>query len=206
MFPLPDLQASTLEVLEKRLIRVCAKELSRATLDNQRDLYSRVSSPVEREGIYPDLDRLLDIIFRFITSGMEPSWNHPKKLYPTHSLGTSEGEVYGLATQRGGWTYLLPGSRILSNYPNYRTLAKNPAALARLEGFYRRGLIAWRPKTNNRPAGLCFTEPVLFRNMLIAARVLYAGAPAVETWSRLTRPRNGPPSAADRRLLLMHNR
>jgi hypothetical protein len=182
LFPLQDLDRNTLEIMEKRLLRVCAKKFPWAVMDNQRDLSAPAPDPFMRGGVYPDMDKLLSRIFGRIRRGLGPSWGRPKKLHPVLALGTPGGDVHGIIAQRGAWTYLLPGSRISSRYPNYRAIRKDPAAHERLEGFYRRGVIAWRPRRGSRPAGFVFTEPVLVRNIRSAARILYVGETVTEAW------------------------
>ena len=182
LFPLQDLDHDTLEVLEKRLLRICAKQFPWAMVDNQRDLSAPAPDPFAQEGMYPDLDKLALKIVGSVRRGLEPLRGRRKKLRPTHTLGAPDGDVHGIAAQRGGWTYLLPGSRISSSYPNYRAIRKDLAAHERLEGFYRRGVIAWRPRRGSRPPGLVFTEPVRFRSRRSAARVLYVGGTVTEAW------------------------
>lgn len=186
LFPLQDLDHGTLEVLEKRLLRNCAKQFAWAYLDNELDLSAPHPDPFLTVGRYPELDNLLIKIFGTIRRGLESSSGHPRKLRPTHILGARDGDVYGVAALRGGWTYLLPGSRLPSRYSNYRMITKDHAALERLEVFYRRGVIAWRARTNTRPAGFMITEPVRFHNMRSAARFLYVGETVTEAWELIT--------------------
>lgn len=186
LFPLQDLDHGTLEVLEKRLLRICAKQFAWAYLDNELDLSAPHPDPFLTVGRYPELDNLLIKIFGTIRRGLESSSGHPRKLRPTHILGARDGDIYGVAALRGGWTYLLPGSRLPSRYSNYRMITKDHAALERLEGFYRRGVIAWRARTNTRPAGFMITEPVRFHNMRSAARFLYVGETVTEAWELIT--------------------
>jgi len=182
LFPLPDLRPETLAVIEKRLLRICTKKFFWAYLDNERDLSTPPPDPYLKRGIYPDLDDLVLQIAKTVLRGLEPSSGRRKKLSATHNLRTPSDDVYGMASRRGGWTYLLPGSRLPSRYPNYRTIKKDPAALERLEGFYRRGQIAWRPRRGRRLAGFVVTEPIRFRNMRSAARMLYVGEKVAENW------------------------
>lgn len=186
LFPLQDVDHGTLEVLEKRLLRICAKRFPWAMVDNQRDLSAPDPDPFAQEGIYPDLDELVLKIADAVRRGLGPSGGGRKKLRPTHTLGTPGGDIHGIAAQRGGWTYLLPGSRISSRYSNYRAITQDPLALERLESFYRRGLIAWRPRRGRRPAGFVFTEPVPVRSMRSAARVLCVGQTVTEAWEAVT--------------------
>jgi hypothetical protein len=186
LFPLPGLRPETLAVIEKRLLRICAKTFFWAYWDNERDLSAPHPDPFLKRGIYPDLDDLVFQIAKTVLRGLEPSSGRRKKLSATHNLRTPSGDVYGMASRRGGWTYLLPGSRLPSSYPNYRTIKKDPAALERLEGFYRRGKIAWRPRRGPRPAGFVVTEPVRFRNMRSAARMLYVGEKVNADWELIT--------------------
>lgn len=183
LFPLQGLDRDTLEVLEKRLLRICAKQLTWVEMDNQRDLSAPTPDHFTKRGVDVDLEKLIATIFDWVTGSLGPSMGRPKKLHPTHILGTPNGDVHGIAAQRGGWTYLLPGSRISSRYPNYRSIAQDPIALERLEAFYRLGLIAWRPKRGSRPAGFVFTEPVPVRNIRSAARILYVGETVTEAWA-----------------------
>jgi len=186
LYPLPDFHPETLAVIEKRLLRICAKKFFWAYLDNERDLSAPHPDPFLKRGIYPDLDDLVLQIAKTVLRGLEPSRGRRKKLSPTHTLKMPNGDVYGMASRRGGWTYLLPGSRLPSRYPNYRTIKKDPAALERLEGFYRRGEIAWRPRRGRRLAGFVVTEPVRFRNMRSAARMLCVGEKVTESWELIT--------------------
>jgi hypothetical protein len=183
MFPFPELRPDTVQILEKRLLRHGARRLRGAVWDNQRGLSARSPDPYAESGQYPALDALTDKVINIIGSRIRPSWERfSEKLSPTHTLGTPDGLVYGVAAQRGGWTYLLPCSHISSHYPNYCSIKQDPVAFERLEGLYRRGLIAWRPRRGSRPPGLVFTEPVRFRSRRSAARVLYVGETVTEAW------------------------
>lgn len=182
LFPLPDLRPCTLRIIEKRLLRLCVKQFSWAYLDNERDLSAPTPDPFMKGGVYPDLDNLLSKIFYIISIGLDARRKRPKKFRATHTLGAQNRDVFGLASRRGGWTYLIPGSRISSRYPNHRAIKKNPTAFDRLERFYRAGLIAWRRRTNTRPAGLVVTEPILFRDRRSAARFLNVGEKVGEAW------------------------
>ncbi|MCL1629470.1 hypothetical protein M3N55_12085 [Roseibaca sp. V10] len=186
LFPLPGLRPETLTVIEKRLLRICARKFFWAYLDNERDLSAPHPDPFLKGGIYPDLDDLVLKIAGTVLTGLEPSWERRKKLSPTHTLRTPNGDTYGMASRQGGWTYLLPGSRLPSRFPNYRAIKKDPAALERLEGFYRRGEIAWRPRRGSRQAGFVVTEPVLFKKISSAARMLYVGEKVTEEWELIT--------------------
>jgi hypothetical protein len=186
LFPLPGLRPETLAVIEKRLLRICAKTFFWAYLDNERDISAPHPDPFLKRGIYPDLDDLVFQIAKTVLRGLEPSRGRRKKLSPTHTLKMANGDVYGMASRRGRWTYLLPGSRLPSRYPNYRAIKKDPAALERLEGFYRRGKIAWRPRRGSRQAGFVVTEPIQFRKISSAARMLYVGEKVTEGWELIT--------------------
>lgn len=182
LFPLSHLSFSALESLEKRLLRVCNDRFRWAYTDNEKDLSGPAPDPFAKRGIYSDIDELTRNIIRCISQSLYKSRDQRKKPKANCTLGAPDGALYGVGCQKGRWLYLLPGSRISSRYPNFKTIKQDPGALERYERFYRRGQIAKRPGTLVRPEGFVVTEPIPFRNKRSAARFLNGGENVIENW------------------------
>ena len=182
LFPLPHLSFSALDRLEKRLLRICNNRFTWAYTDNEKDLDGPPPDLLAKRRVYSDIDEPTRDIIRCISQSLYKSWDQRKKPKQNCTLGAPDGAFYGVGCLKGRWLYLLPGSRISSRYPNFKTIKQDPGALERYERSYRRGQIAKRPGTLIRPEGFVVTEPILFRNKDSAARFLNGGEKVTEHW------------------------
>ncbi|KIC18765.1 hypothetical protein RA25_21090 [Leisingera sp. ANG-S5] len=187
VFEMPGLHRNTLEILERRLLHLGRMWFPEAIWDNILGLSPFAQSLSSAWNTCPDLDSLAQMIIEQVRRKVP----HASKgvyrpcLPPTHSLGSPCHEVHGLAHRKGRWTYLLPGSRVSSLYPNFAAIERDRIAFAILSKFYWEGMIAWRKGTRKRPAGMAVVETILFRSGGEAEKFLFAGGTVAEKLHRV---------------------
>ncbi|MDE4099356.1 hypothetical protein [Phaeobacter gallaeciensis] len=183
LFELPGLGKKTLECLETGLMTFGQQWLPNAIWDNVKGM-PRGETPVIWNPPL-EVNLLAGKIFYHIWS--RARYRHETssrlELTATHQMGAPSERLYGrLHQQRGGWCYLLPGSRVSAHCPNLKAIKLNPYARKTFGKYYFNGTISAQPGCLTRPAGLVVGEAIQFRSPASAADFLFAGQRGDERW------------------------
>ncbi len=186
VFDLPGLNRKTLECLEIGLMTFGQRWLPNAIWDNVDGMPMGKTSAIWNPPL--EVNLLAGKIFYHIWSRGQ-YWHREfarLELAATHQMGAPSERLYGrLHRKRGGWCYLLRGSRVSAHYPNLKAIGLNQDAWKRLGKHYLSGKVSAQVGCLKRPTGFVVGEAIPFRSSADAADFLHAGQPVDERWVSL---------------------